>query len=238
MSTDINSALADSLEIREFSEQVCESCIIDKQHRTSSRIPHTRVIKIDELVHIDLADGDNIFKIIEGKTYVVTMIDDYTDYIIVYLLERKSDLVGALRNYLNRMKTRGTPVQRLRSDNGGEYTGHQTIKLIEEFGVKWEPTAPYNPNQNGVAERCFRTLFERTRAILADAKLPARLWGEAITTVTYLKNRSPTRALTNITPYEAWYKKKPNLANLHTFGCTAYHHIEGVQGEVVKYKVR
>ncbi len=34
------------------------------------------------------------------------------------------------------MKTRGTPVHRLRSDNGGEYAGHQTIELLEEHGVK------------------------------------------------------------------------------------------------------
>jgi len=71
------------------------------------------------------------------------------------------------------------------------------------FFFKWEPTASYNPSQNGVAERCFRTLFERTRAILTSAKLPARLWGKAIMTVIYLKNRSPTTALDQITPYEA-----------------------------------
>ncbi len=94
------------------------------------------------------------------------------------------------------MKTEGNPVQRLRSDNGGEFAGYRTIELLEEFGTKWEPTAPYNPSQNGVAERCFRTLFERARAILAESKLPPTLWGEAINTVTYLKNRSPTTSFT------------------------------------------
>ncbi len=45
-------------------------------------------------------------------------------------------------------------------------------------------------------------------------------------TVTYLKNRSPTTALNNITPYEAWHGKKPDLSYLHTFECIAYHHVE------------
>ncbi len=45
-------------------------------------------------------------------------------------------------------------------------------------------------------------------------------------TVTYLKNRSPTTALNNITSYEAWHGKKPDLSYLHTFGCIAYHHVE------------
>lgn len=48
-------------------------------------------------------------------------------------------------------------------------------------------------------------------------------------TVTYLKNRSPINALNKITPYEAWYGKKPDLSNLHTFECTAYHHIKGAR---------
>ncbi len=63
------------------------------------------------------------------------------------------------------MKTRGTSVHRLRSDNEGEYADHEIIELLEEYGVKWEPTTSYSWSQNEVAERCFRTLFERTRAI-------------------------------------------------------------------------
>ncbi len=47
--------------------------------------------------------------------------------------------------------------------------------------------------------------------------------------VTYLKNRSPTNSLDKITPYEAWHGKKPDLSDLHTFGCIAYHHIEGAR---------
>ena len=108
MSININSALADNLEIREFSEQVCKLCIIDKQHRILSRISYTKVIKINKLIHINLADDNNIFKIIKKKTFVVTMIDDYIDYIIVYLLKRKFDLIKAFRNYLNMMKIKDT----------------------------------------------------------------------------------------------------------------------------------
>jgi len=63
--------------------------------------------------------------------------------------------------------------------------------------------------------------------MLTSAKLPTRLWGETVMTVIYLKNRSPTTALDQITPYEAWHGKKPDLSYLHTLGCTAYHHMEG-----------
>ncbi len=216
MSTGIDVDSANSLEKQESPESVCEACAIGKQHRTPSRRPHTRATKIGELVHTDLAGGGNIPKTDGGARYVATMIDDYSQYTTTYLLGRKSELKVILWNYLELMKTRGTPVHRLRSDNRGEYAGHPTNKLLKKHGVQWEPTAPYNPS-------------ERTRAILAVAKLPIRLWGEAIMTVTYLKNRSPTNALDHITPYEAWHGKKPDLSNLHIFGCAAYHHIEGAR---------
>lgn len=124
------------------------------------------------------------------------MTDNKTDYTVTSLLSQKSESQRVLRNYLAFMKTRGTLVQCIRSGNGGEYAGYNTIELMKEYGVKWEPTAPYDPSQNGVAERCFRTLFERTHSILANAKSNSTIWGEAISTVTYLKNEVLPKDLT------------------------------------------
>jgi len=175
MSIDIDVDSANSLEGEESPESVCGACAIGKQNRAPSRKPHTRATKVGELVHTNLAGDDKILQTDGGFRYVATFIDDYSQYTITYLLKRKSDLKDELRNYLKLMKTRDIPVHRLRSDNEGEYADHQTIELLKEHGVKWEPTASYNPSQNEVAERCFRTLFERTRAILTSAKLPIRL---------------------------------------------------------------
>ena len=44
-------------------------------------------------------------------------------------------------------------------------------------------------------------------------------------TAVYLLNRSPTRALSNQTPFEAWHGRKPELSHLRRFGCDAYLHI-------------
>jgi len=146
MSIGIDVDSANSLENEESPESVCGACAIGKQNRTPSRKPHIRATKIGELVHTDLAGGGKILKTDGGCSYVATMIDDYSQYTTTYLLERKSDLKEKLRNYLKLMKTQGTSVHRLRSDNGGEYTGHQTIELLKEHEVKWESTAPYNPS--------------------------------------------------------------------------------------------
>jgi hypothetical protein len=43
-----------------------------------------------------------------------------------------------------------------------------------------------------------------------------------VTTAVYLLNRSPTRSVEGMTPYEAWHDKKPSVAHLRTFGCIVH----------------
>ena len=50
----------------------------------------------------------------------------------------------------------------------------------------------------------------------------ARFWGEAITTVVFILNRTPTKALTGKMPFEAWYGRKPSMSFLRTFGCIGH----------------
>src|SRR5688572_4940396 len=62
--------------------------------------------------------------------------------------------------------------------------------------------------------------------ILHGASLGEEFWAEAGNTAVYLINRLPTKALDNgMTPYEAWYGKKPTFNHLRIFGCKAYVHV-------------
>jgi hypothetical protein len=51
------------------------------------------------------------------------------------------------------------------------------------------------------------------------------LWAEASNCAVYLRNRVIGKALPEMTPYEAWFGRKPNLSHLRMFGCSAYMHI-------------
>ena len=74
--------------------------------------------------------------------------------------------------------------------------------------------------------------------MLADSRLPHKFWAEAISTAVFLRNRSPTKALQGVTPVEAWTGKKPDVSNLHIFGCTAYAHVPKDERRKLESKTR
>jgi hypothetical protein len=69
-------------------------------------------------------------------------------------------------------------------------------------GTILEETAPHSSAQNRVAEHKMCTLVEPAHAALAQYDLPRFLWQEAVAYITYLRNRSLTRALADSTLYE------------------------------------
>ena len=109
----------------------------------------------------------------------------------------------------------GTSWKVLRTDNGGEFTSTKFKEFLKSKGIRYERTIPKIPEQNGVVERLNRTLVEIVRSMLIDSKLPQKFWAEALSTATYLRNRSPTKVIEGITPHEAWSKQKPQVQHLH-----------------------
>ena len=67
----------------------------------------------------------------------------------------------------------------LRLDNGGEFTSIEFNDFCKEDGIKRELTIPYNPQQNGVAERKNISIMEAVKAMIHDQDLPMYLWAEA-----------------------------------------------------------
>ncbi|GKV51031.1 hypothetical protein SLEP1_g57708 [Rubroshorea leprosula] len=65
------------------------------------------------------------------------------------------------------------------------------------------------------AKEPLETVVEMARSMLNEKKLPQTFWAEVVATTIHILNISPTKAVRNMTPYEAWWKRKPNNLIIH-----------------------
>ena len=203
----------------------CESCPQGKQHRTKFTSSSRRAEEPLDLVHSDLCGKMNE-KSLSGAEYFLSFIDDKTRYAWVYFLKSKDQVFEKFLVWKAMVeKSTGRKLKAIRTDNGGEFTSKEFEAHLAREGVRHELTIPKNPEQNGVAEHMNRTLVETARSMLVNANLPHRFWAEALSTATYLRNRSPTKAVWGMTPHEAWTGEKPRVDALRVFGCQAFVHI-------------
>jgi len=179
-----------------------------------------------ELVHVDLA-GPMATESLGGSRYMMVFVDDFTHFMTVKFLTAKSEAHDALEAYVAEMERQtGARIKVLRSDRGGEFTSDAIALMLRKAGIRHQLTAPYTPQQNGVAERAVRTLTEKARCMLKHARLPDDLWAEAVFQAAVITNVSTMDCLRNgkITPQELMWERKPTAANFHVFGCEAFAH--------------
>lgn len=98
--------------------------------------------------------------------------------------------------------------------------------LCEREWIMHEVVPSYNAQQNGIAERKNITIMGMVRGMLKYKHLPNELWGEVLSTATYILNKFPTKKLEGIKPEECWFGvKKLSLSHLKVFGSIAHRHV-------------
>ena len=204
----------------------CKGCFQGKQTRLPFGMGTRRATEKLELIHSDLKGPIDV-PTYAGNRYFITFTDDYTRKVWVYMMKKKSETFGVFQIFKRTVETEtGLKLKSLRTDNGGEFISWKMKEFLAKEGVKHELTVPYTPEQNGVAERLNRTLLEMARAMILGSEVNKELWGEAVVTAAYLKNRWPSSSLNkNVTPEEAWSGMKPNVEHLRVFGSPCSVHI-------------
>eukprot|EP00253_Pinus_taeda_P018889 PITA_18889 len=107
------------------------------------------------------------------QRYYVIFIDDFSHRCWIYFIWKKDQTFSRFCEFKASVeKESGKKIRALRSDNSGEYVSQEFKDFCVVEGIKWELTAPYNPQQNGVAERKNRTIVGEAWAMLHDQGLP------------------------------------------------------------------
>jgi hypothetical protein len=138
-------------------------------------------------------------------------------------LQDKNEAKGVVKKFIRRVQNEfELKVKNIRSDNGSEFRNTQVEEFLDEEGIKYELSAPYTPQQNGIVERKNRTLIEATRIMLDEYKTPNSFWAEAINTACHAANRLYLHKYLNKTPYEIMTHKKPNVHYFRVFWCKCF----------------
>jgi hypothetical protein len=205
-------------------EHNCELCVLGKMTRASFPSSSTKRKRPLELLHMDLA-GPSAEASIDGGRYMLVIVDDYSRYYHIDILKSKDEAFTKIKEFVLRWeKQLDLPVKTIRSDNGGEFVNHRVRDFLKEKGIVQELTTPYTPEQNGVAERSFRTIKEGTRTLLLQANLKPKYWASAAKTFVYTRNKTLSTSLKDGTPEERFTGDVPDVSDLRVYGCVAYAH--------------
>nr|GEV43440.1 hypothetical protein [Tanacetum cinerariifolium] len=152
-------------------DQLCSSYELSKAKRSSfkSKVVPSSKGRLN-LLHMDLC-GPMRFASINGKKYILVIVDDYSRYTWTLFLRSKDEMPEVLKEFLMMIQRNlQAPVITVRPLNA----------FFKEEGIEHQTSTARTPEQNRVVERQNRTLVEAARTMLSASKLPLFFWAEEI----------------------------------------------------------
>nr|GEX85415.1 retrovirus-related Pol polyprotein from transposon TNT 1-94 [Tanacetum cinerariifolium] len=167
-------------------DHLCSACAMGKIKKKSHK-PKSEDTNQEKLylLHMDLC-GPMCVESVNGKKYILVIIDDYSQFTWVKCLRLKDEALDFIIKFLKMIQVRlKLPVRRIRTDNGTEFVNQTLREYYEQVGISRETSVASSPQQNGVIERRNSTLIEATRTMLIYAQAPLFLWAEAVASACY-----------------------------------------------------
>ncbi|QRV82277.1 Pol polyprotein/retrotransposon [Ceratobasidium sp. AG-Ba] len=218
-----NAGQIDNMSKRDLEEIAqCGSCAIGKGACLPFSASSSSTSVPLQVVHSDLCGP--LDASVGGSRYVLSLIDDFSRMAWICVLKTKDQVFEAFKRWRAYIElSSGHRVKTLRTDGGGEYISNSMAAHLADAGILHQTTCPNSSQQNGVAERFFRTLLDRVRCMLAEAKMPWGWWAEAAMTAVHIYNRVPHSHLPGSdAPLSVWLDKPISVRNIRVFGSTCY----------------
>ena len=153
------------------------------------------------------ATDTSYFKVIGwGYYYRVTVMDDYSRFIIAHKLQRdmtSDSFIEVVQDAVDRTGMTEVPVAdrtKLLSDNGSGYVSRAFGDYLHLVGIRHILATPYHPQTNGKLERYHQTIKRDVNQV--PYKLPSDLDAAIASFVSYYNYRRYHMALGNVTPVD------------------------------------
>jgi len=211
------------LKIHKITEPLCIDCKVSKMKKKPHNQEVPKATQILEVIHSDIIGPLN--ESINGYRFIITFIDEKSRKGWVYNLRHKSEAIDIiiytlklLNNLFEKFK-----IKKFKSDQGREYRNSKIINFCKENGIYKEYSPPYNPENNGLAERFNQTIISCAKTLIYWSKLSSNFWDYAIIYSNYLYNNTPHSRNNFEIPNEIFYNKLVEIKHIRTFGCITYY---------------
>nr|GEV76122.1 hypothetical protein [Tanacetum cinerariifolium] len=203
-----NDIVVGLLKLKFVKEHLYSSCELGKAKRNSFHTKLTPSLKRWlQLIHMDLCGPMRVASI-NGKRYVLVIIDDYSRYTWTHFLRSKDKTPEVLINFL-RLVQRGlqAQVRIVRTNKGTEFLNQNLHAYFAAEEIHHQQFVARTPEQNGIVEKRNRTL-----------------------------NHSLVIPRHGKTPYHIINDQKPSVKFFHIFGSLCYIVKDGENLDKVKEK--
>nr|GEW37460.1 retrovirus-related Pol polyprotein from transposon TNT 1-94 [Tanacetum cinerariifolium] len=175
---------------------LCSACERGKRKKASHP---PKLVSSDnsklELLHMDLCDPMRVASI-NGKKYIVVIVDGYSRYTWVYFHHSKGETPEIIKKFIAQAQLNNkAKICKIRTDNGTEFKNANLKAYYEKLGIMQQFSTARTPQQNGA---------------------------EAVATACFTQNLSIIHTRYNKTPYELLCGRELNVEYFHVYGSLCY----------------
>jgi len=179
--------------------------LADKEYHTKTTGPHQM-----------WATDASYFRVVGwGYYYLVTVMDDYSRFILGWKLQRDmsaNSLIEVVQAAVDTTGMTDVPIEdrtRLLSDNGAGYVSRVFRDYLNLVGISHILAAPYHPQTNGKVERYQQSLKKEVNQL--PYELPGELEKAIADFVDYYNYRRYHKALGNVTPVDVLFGRREDI---------------------------
>nr|GFC24733.1 integrase, catalytic region, zinc finger, CCHC-type, peptidase aspartic, catalytic [Tanacetum cinerariifolium] len=127
-------------------DHLCSACEQGKIHQKHHKLKTDFALnKPLYLLHMDLC-GLMRIQSINGKRYVLVVVDDYSWYTWVFFLHSKDEAFEVIISFIKKTQVNlQLQVQRVRTDNGTKFENKTLAKFFDDVGISQQFSAARMP---------------------------------------------------------------------------------------------
>lgn len=179
--------------------------VAEKEYHTRTTRPHRM-----------WATDASYFRVVGwGYYYLVTVMDDYSRFILAWKLQRDmsaNSLIEVVQEAVDSTGMTDVPVEdrtRLLSDNGAGYVSRSLRDYLHLVGIRHILAAPFHPQTNGKLERYHQSIKREVNQLTYEA--PSQLERAITDFVDYYNYRRYHKALGNVAPADVLYGRREDI---------------------------